>query len=99
MAGPDPLRAVPRGLEKPMPIMFLTPIEWGVAIIGLGLGIAIRQFLFGAVIAFGFVYLYRKTTSTGKRGLYVHMIWRAGLPFDPLMKKFWPKPSAVDLNE
>lgn len=82
-----------------MPIMFLTPIEWGVFIMGISIGIAIRQFMVGAVIAFGFVYLYRKSAATGKRGFYMHRVWRAGLPADPLQKKYWPKPSAVDLIE
>ncbi len=95
----DRIRLVVRGLEKPMPIMFLTPIEWGVFIAGIALGIAIRQFLLGSIIAFGFVYIYRKSTLTGKRGVYMHKLWRAGLPTDPLIKRNWPKPTAVDLNE
>lgn len=92
-------RRIRRGLERPLPFMFLEPTEWLVLLVGLGGGIILRKLSLGFVLAFAALYIYRKMKAKGKRGYWTHRLYRVGIPADPLLAQNAPKATAVDYCE
>lgn len=82
---------VPFGIEAPVPIMFLDPLEFVLAIVSLGFGVISGMWVFGVFIS-GMVIWGSKTLKRGqKTGAMQHMLWAYGLQIDaPLKRSFKP---------
>lgn len=94
------LRKIPRGLELPVPILFLDPAEAIVAIMLVGVGVIAKQPLLGFGGMFGLIYMSRKLSKGAKRGASKHLLWSIGISgIDPAMKRYGPKPTQVDFTE
>lgn len=57
----------------------------------LGIGLVLRQFLFGIISAIFILKLAKKIRAGRKRGQVQHLIWRLGLNLDTPLKKYGPR--------
>lgn len=82
--------AMPFGLEDPIPIMFLDPIEFIMAVTFIGFGIISDLILLGGAGAFTVVAASRYFKRGAKKGAMQHFMWSLGLQIDPHLSKRFP---------
>lgn len=87
---------IPRGLDRPVPILLWEPVEFVVAIMLLGVGVILKMIIIGFGGAIAVMYYSTKVKRRGKRGMGIHLMWRLGIFSDKSLKKYAPHPSNVD---
>lgn len=92
------LHTIPRGLDRPVPILLWEPTEFVVAILLLGVGVILKMLVIGVGGAAGVMYYSSKVKRRGKRGMGMHLLWRLGFVADKGLKKYAPAPSKVDFT-
>lgn len=93
----DP-HTIPRGLDRPVPILFWDPVEFIMAVILLGVGVILKMLLVGFGGAAVVMIYSSKVKRRGKRGTGIHALWRLGFPMDSALKKKMLHPSRVDFT-
>lgn len=79
-----------------MPFLLWDPSEAITVILLLGVGVVLKMIVLGLGGAAAVMIYSSKIKRRGKRGQGVHMLWRQGLPVDPVFKKT-ALPSHLDM--
>lgn len=86
-------------LDLPVPIMFWDPMEFIIATSFMGFGMIIDNWLFGGMMCAIVLIGAQKMKKGAKRGAVQHLIWKMGLPIDPVLGNYFPKPWVNDFIE
>mgnify|MGYP001302874816 CR=1 FL=1 len=87
---PHASHAMPYGIEEPIPIMFLDPIEFIMVITFIGFGILSDLIILGGAGAFIVVALSRYLKRGAKRGAMQHFMWSLGMQIDKNLANRFP---------
>lgn len=88
----DELHSVPRDMDAPVPILFWDPPEFVLAVLMVGLCLALDHLGVGIILATITLTITKKLKEGSKRQQSMHMLWRIGLGFDSRLAHF-PKPT------
>lgn len=95
MATPDPHK-IPKGLDRPVPILLWEPNEVIGVVLLLGVGVVLKVIVLGIAGAIAVMVYSNKVRRRGKRGQGPHVLWRLGICFDKGLIRHAPRPYKVD---
>jgi TraL protein len=81
------LRRIPLKADNPVPIMFWEPVDFIAGISVLGMGIALKMFVFGVIGCCVTLMIASKLRNGAKRGAAQHWFWYMGLNLDTALKR------------
>ena len=84
---------IPRGMDRPVPILLWDPAEFIVALMLIGIGVVMKMLVIGLLGAVAVMLYSIKIKRRGKRGTALHFMWRMGYLIDPVLKKRFSDPT------